>query len=81
LQRTFRYIYSNNGAWGTVKSAVIQQQTLRLFDDGRMMLDIRQSMPDLPMSEFVWGWGLGECLGGGCAQMLLIVIVCGDRVS
>jgi hypothetical protein len=53
LLRTFKYIYSTTERFtGSVRSIVIQQQQLRLYKDGRLTLDMLQSMPDLPYSMF-----------------------------
>jgi hypothetical protein len=63
LQRCFEYRHTTAGGWGgPVTSRVLQQQVLQLAADGRLRLEVTQSMPDLPA---------GACCGvvGGAGDL------------
>jgi hypothetical protein len=54
LCRTFKYVHTSSGRFAA-RSIVLQQQQLRVWDDGRLTLKITQNMPELPAG----GWDGG----------------------
>jgi len=53
-ERLFDYIYKGKGPFGTVQSKSTVEQQLTLFEGGRLLMEGKQQMPELPN-------GVGKC--------------------
>ena len=47
-ERLFDYIYRGKGPFGTVQSKSTVEQRLTLFEGGRLLMEGKQQMPELP---------------------------------